>query len=216
MTHTELLFWGILICFGSQWGCKSSDPVSLPFYNGPHFTPEWIEPDDPAYQDIHTTHPFQVLNQSGDTLSEQDFAGRIHVVSFFFTSCPSICPKLTSNLTQVQQNFLDDPNILLLSYSVTPWIDSVEVLKSYAEREGVKSGKWHLATGNRKLIYRLARESYFVDRDAPSGHTSSEFVHTENFVLIDHLRRIRGIYNGTLGVEMHRLIEDIHTLRREI
>lgn len=194
---------------------QTPQTTTLPFYNGPDFTPEWIDTEDQTYAAIHTIAPFSFTNQDGDEISDRTFADKIYVADFIFTTCPGICPQLTRHMTRVQEAFADDPDVLLLSHSVTPATDTVPVLKSYAQRNGVRSGKWHLVTGAREAIYTLARTSYFADADLGFSKGANDFLHTENFVLVDAHKRIRGVYNGTLPLDIERLIEDIRLLKSE-
>ena len=115
----------------------------------------------------------------------------------------------------LQEKFKNDPDVLLLSHSVTPEMDSVPVLKKYATERGVISGKWHLLTGNKEHIYRLAKKEYYAGDTIGYYQAVDDFLHTENFILVDKQRRIRGVYNGTLSLEMERLIEDIGELKKE-
>ncbi len=141
--------------------------------------------------------------------------GKIHVADFFFTSCSSICPVMTNHMKKIDSVYKDDQNIVLLSYSVTPWLDNVKVLKDYAERYHVKNPNWHFLTGSKAEIYTLARQSYFADEDLGFTKDSTNFLHTEHFLLIDKNKRIRGIYNGTLELEIDQLIKDIAILKKE-
>lgn len=186
--------------------------AALPFYNEATFTPHWFAPDDAMLDTFHRISPFNMVNQEGEEITEKDFDGKIYVVDFFFTICPGICPKLTTNMTEVQNAFLHDEDVLLLSHSVTPDRDSVSVLKKYAEERGILSHKWHLATGDQHEIYSLGRNNYFVEEDLGLQKEVDEFLHTENFVLIDKDRHIRGIYNGLNKTSVRQLIEDIYTL----
>ena len=187
----------------------------LPYYNEASFTPHWLKPNSTELKDFHKIPPFQLINQDGDSISEKTFEGKIYVADFFFTSCPGICPKMTSNMSLLQKAFLDDNEVLLLSHSVTPDYDSVSVLKEYAHAHQVVSGKWHLLTGNRDLIYSLGRKSYFVEEDLGLVKSGDDFLHTENFVLVDKQRRIRGIYNGLNLSSVKQLILDIECLKQE-
>lgn len=148
-------------------------------------------------------------------MNEKTFENKIYVADFFFTSCPGICPKMTANMNIVQEAFKDDVDVLLLSHSVTPSDDSVAVLKDYALYKGVISNKWHLVTGSEKEIYKLDRKDYFVEDDLGLEKDEDEFLHTENFVLIDKNRHIRGIYNGLNKTSVKQLISDIQTLKKE-
>ena len=187
----------------------------LPYFKEATFTPHWITPGSDSLNDFHRISPFSLTNQDGKNLTEKDFEGKIYVADFFFTSCPGICVEMTSNMSILQEEFMEDDEVLLLSHSVTPQDDSVSVLKSYAERKEVKSGKWHLVTGDRKQIYRLGRKDYFVEEDLGQARGPDEFLHTENFVLIDKHRHIRGIYNGLNRTSIQQLITDIKTLKAE-
>jgi protein SCO1/2 len=187
----------------------------LPFYNTASFTPEWIEANSPKYDSIHTIPAFDFINQHGDTINQQVFINKIYVADFFFTSCPGICKKLTNNLSLVQKAFKNDVEVLLLSHSVTPETDTVARLQQYATQFGVIAGKWHLVTGNRQAIYNIARQAYFADEDLGVSKNENDFLHTENMVLIDKHKRIRGVYKGTLEADMQHLIADINTLKLE-
>lgn len=188
---------------------------TLPFYNEATFTPHWFALEDEVLDTFHRVSEFKLLNQEGEIITEQTFKDKIYVVDFFFTICPGICPKMTANMGILQDEFLEDGDVLLLSHSVTPERDSVPVLKSYAENKGIFSSKWHLATGPQEEIYRLGREDYFVEEDLGLSKAKDDFLHTENFVLIDKNRHIRGIYNGLNKSAVRQLIADIYTLKRE-
>ncbi|HMK25120.1 MAG TPA: SCO family protein [Chitinophagaceae bacterium] len=198
--------------------CKNKsrdETLSLPFINKPDFTPEWINKNDPAYSSIHQVPAFSFTNQNGETVTEKTVEGKIYVADFFFTRCGSICPKMTKNIALLQTYFKDKKDVIFLSHSVTPEMDSVSVLKKYAEDKGVISGKWHLLTGDKDEIYDLAKKQYYAGDTIGYYQTGNEFLHTENFILVDKHRRIRGVYNGTLELEMERLEEDINTLLKE-
>ncbi len=196
--------------------CTPTAPDTLPFFNSADFTPEWISKDTPAFKSIHTIPSFSFVDQDGDTITENLIQNKIVVADFFFTACPGICPRLTKSMRNVQDQFRDDESIVLLSHSVTPDIDSVPRLKEYADRNQVISGRWHLLTGDRKEIYTIARLGYFADEEVGLKKSENDFLHTENFVLVDNHRRIRGVYNGTNPAEIERLIEDIKILKREM
>lgn len=199
-----------------QSGCKnkSADP-GLPFINKPDYTPEWISMDDSAYARIHHIPAFSFTNQDGENVTQETVKGKIYVADFIFTRCASICPKMTANMGILQEKFRNDDAVLFLSHSVTPDLDSVPVLKRYATAKGVISGKWHLLTGKQKEIYRLAKKEYYAGDTIGYYQTGNEFLHTENFILVDQQGRIRGVYNGTLALEMERLMEDIEALKKE-
>ena len=208
----------LFLVIGILWitAChEKAENNSLPFFNHPDFTPEWIDSDSQEFDQIHRIADFEFVNQNGEKVNQQTFAGKIYVADFFFTSCPGICPKLTKRMQSLQEAFKDDDDLLLLSHTVTPWMDSIPRLRHYANVNKVLDDKWHLVTGDKEQIYTLARKSYFADEDIGFQKTSDDFLHTENFILIDKNRRIRGVYNGTQELEVKRLIEDIHVLKLE-
>jgi len=202
-------------------GCSYSSNESgsrvdrLPYYNEATFTPIWFESKEAVPENFHQIPPFSLLNQFGDSITEKDVDGKIFVTDFFFTTCPGICPKMTSNMLLIQEAFLEDEDILLLSHSVTPEYDSVPILRSYAEMKGVIKDKWHLLTGDRKEVYDLGRNQYFVEEDLGLEKDPEDFIHTENFVLVDGSRHIRGIYNGLNKTSINQLIADIKSLKSQ-
>lgn len=200
---------------GSSIETTGSGQGALPFFNQPDWTPEWIRPDDPDYKKIHQIPSFSLINQEGKTITEKDVEGKIFVANFFFTSCKNICSKMTNNMHLIQDTFGDDDQIYLLSHSVTPESDSVPKLKKYALENQINSGKWSLLTGDKSSIYRLAKQEYFAGDTIGFYQTGNEFLHTEYFILVDKHRRIRGVYNGTLLVEIERIKEDIAILKNE-
>lgn len=213
---TRLIVNNILFLLFFQISCTTKTAeLPLPFINKPDFTPEWIKKSDPKYDSIHTIPVFSFTDQNGETITEKSVDGKIYVADFIFTRCAGICPKMTSNMHILQEKFKDDGDILLLSHSVTPDIDLVPVLKKYAAEKGIIGNKWHLLTGNKDEIYTLARKQYYAGDSIGYYQTGNEFLHTENFLLIDKHRRIRGVYNGTLPIEMDRIIDDIKTLKKE-
>lgn len=212
--HSFLLGLGLMACHAPP-GEKDSRVSALPYYREATFTPYWWPAGDPALDSLHQIPSFALINQEGDTITEQDLRGKVSIANFFFTVCPGICPKMTHNLTLVQKAFRHDPEVLLLSHSVMPAMDSVPVLKAYAEAKGVESGRWHLLTGKREQLYALGRNAYFVEEDLGLAKEADEFLHTENLVLIDRDLHIRGIYNGLSKNDIHQLIADIRTLKEE-
>lgn len=191
----------------------STEKRTLPFYNTPDFTPQFFETEKEAEIKVtHTIAPFLFTDQDGKYVSEKDIEGKIHVANFIFTSCGSICPVLTKNMKLIQNAFKNNRDVVILSYSVTPWIDSVPVLKIYAKKNGIYAPNWHLLTGKKAEIYNLARTSYFAEEDIGFTKDSTNFLHTEHVLLIDRNKRIRGIYNGTLQLESKQLVKDIKLL----
>ncbi len=159
----------------------------------------------------HKIADFSLVNQNGDTITQEDYKDKIYVADFFFTTCLTICPIMTKNMGEIQEAIKDDPNIMLLSHSVTPEIDTVAQLKRYALEKGVIDSKWNLVTGDKKQIYELARKSYLaVKNDGDGG--PFDMIHTENFILVDKEKRIRGFYDGTNRKDIEKLLEDIKIL----
>ncbi len=208
----------ILSCVMLLAACRSAPKPKdkLPFYNTPDFTPVWLNPQDESYKTIHTIGPFSFTNQAGQTISNSNTRGKIYVANFFFTSCNAICPKMMDNLAKVQEAFVNDDRVRILSHSVTPRQDSVAALLSYANKHHIDSKRWWLLTGNKPAIYQLARQAYFADDETGFNKGVNEFLHTENFVLIDTKGRIRGVYNGTLALEVQNLVKHIKLLEAEI
>ncbi len=210
----------VFLFIGSLWvfGCveKKADTIALPYYNEPDFTPVFIKNKAEVSSKItHTIDDFAFLNQDSILVTQKLVENKIHVANFIFTICPSICPIMTKNLTSVSDELKNDNNVVFLSYSVTPWRDTPSVLKRYKDENGIKNDNWHFLTGEKGDIYNLARKSYFAEEDIGFSRDSSEFLHTEHFVLVDKTKRIRGIYNGTLQLEMQQLLADIKTLQKE-
>ena len=190
--------------------------VSLPYYNEPDFTPLFIKNKSEVDKLVtHKINDFSFLNQDSALITQKAIEGKIHVANFIFTSCGSICPVMTHNLKIVSDSLKNENQVSFISFSVTPWLDKPYVLLKYKNRNEIKNNNWHFLTGNKADIYKLARQSYFAEEDIGFSKDSTEFLHTEHFLLIDKTKRIRGIYNGTLSLEMQHLIEDIKTLERE-
>ena len=189
----------------------------------PVITPRDVNPElvDSLVQHIGYNHkiaPFAFTNQNGKKVTNKDYEGKIYVADFFFTTCQTICPKMTDNMVWLQDKIKDNPKVKLLSHSVFPNEDTVEVLKKYAKEKGVVDSKWNLVTGNQKEIYKIARQSYLVVKTGKPEELY-DMVHTENFVLVDQKGRIRGFYNG-LNIDekvkgeknLKQLLEDIELL----
>lgn len=196
---------------------KSKDTIGMPYYNSPDFEPVFIKNKSEVSKKItHKIDSFSFLNQDSISVSQSVFENKIHVANFIFTSCGSICPIMTSNFKIVGDKFKTDTTIVMLSYSVTPWIDKPYVLKKYMNKNGITNTNWHFLTGDRASIYKLARQSYFAEENIGFSKDSTEFLHTEHVILVDKAKRIRGIYNGTLSLEMQHLVEDIKSLQSEL
>jgi len=185
----------------------------LPILNPNSFSEELVDPSIQFNKKYHTIANFELINQNGDTITQNDYPD-IYVADFFFTTCVTICPIMTEHMAQIQEVLKDEPRVKLLSHSVTPEIDSVAQLKKYALKKGVNDTKWNLVTGDRKQIYDLARKSYMVAKDLPEEQAYG-MIHTENFVLVDAKKRIRGTYDGTNPDEISRLLKEIEILKKE-
>jgi protein SCO1/2 len=183
----------------------------LPIYNPADVNPELVDSTVQYIAREHKIAHFSFVNQNGKTITQKDYEGKIYVADFFFTTCGTICPIMTTNMIDIQKAFLNNPKVMLLSHTVTPEIDSVSVLKKYAIEKGVVDSKWNLVTGDKKEIYSMARKSYLaVKLGKPSE--LYDMVHTENFVLVDAQKRVRGFYDGTKKEDINKLIDDINWL----
>ena len=182
----------------------------LPVYSPSMVNSELVSQEIQYKKKYHKISNFVMTNQNNELVTEKDYDNKIYVADFFFTTCPSICPMMTGNMVFLQ-NELEKEDIMFASFSVTPEIDSVEVLKKYAVEKGVDDSRWNLMTGNKKEIYDLARKSYLVAKENPD-EGSHDMIHTENFVLVDKEKRIRGYYDGTNIDEINLLLSDINLL----
>lgn len=187
---------------------------TLPIYNPADVNPELVDSTVQYVAKYHTIGDFSFTNQNGKTITQKDYEGKIYVADFFFTTCGSICPIMTTNMIDVQKAFAENPKVMILSHTVTPEIDSVPVLKKYALEKGVIDSKWNLVTGDKKDIYSMARKSYLAVK-LGKPEELYDMVHTENFVLVDAERRVRGFYDGTKKEDVQKLIEDIQWLLTE-
>lgn len=191
--------------------CNESAKTMLPIYNPSDLDPLLVDRSLRDINDNHKVSNFSLINQSGDTITQDEYKDKIYVVDFFFTRCQTICPIMTNNMVKIQKEFLNNSNIMLLSLSVTPDIDSVSVLQQYAKEKGVIESKWNITTGEKKHIYHLARKSFFAVAEQGDGDLQ-DFIHTSNFILVDKEKQIRGIYEGTDEQELERIIKDINIL----
>jgi len=186
----------------------------LPIYNPADINPKLVDNSIRMFTKNHTIADFELINQNGETITQEEYKDKIYVADFFFATCKGICIPMANNMIELQKYFENDDDIMFLSHSVTPKLDSVPVLKAYANRKGVIDTKWNVTTGNKKHIYELARKSYFAVLDEGDGGVQ-DFIHTENFILIDKKRRIRGMYDGTNFENMQKIINDILLLKEE-
>ena len=192
--------------------CNNLSVIKLPYFISPDFTPNWIN-NYSKNDSLHKIEDFSFINQNNKIIDNSYIKNKIVVSNFFFTTCPSICPNMTSNLKILQEKFNHTEEVIILSHSVTPWIDSVRKLKSYEKLYDINSKTWHLLTGDKNQIYNLARKSYFAEEELGLNKSSNEFLHTEMVFLIDKNSHIRGVYNGTIKLEIKRLLEDIAILK---
>ena len=216
-------FFGKYKLFGLVLFCLSAVIIYL-FYNALQpkemlaiYQPSMVNPElvDSTVQYVkkyHTVADFSLMNQNGETVTQKDYDQKIYIADFFFTTCPTICPIMTNNMVDIQNRTKNDAEVMLLSHSVTPLIDSVAQLKKYALEKGVDDSRWNLVTGDKKQIYELARKSYLAVKDDGDGGPY-DMIHTENFILVDKERRIRGFYDGTKKEEIDQLMNDLEILK---
>lgn len=186
----------------------------LPVYEPEMVNSELVDSTVQYIRKYHKIADFKLINQNGEVVTQENYKDKIYVADFFFTTCQTICPIMTGHMKEIQDRLIDDHEVLLLSHSVTPKIDSVARLKKYAIKKGVIDTKWNLVTGDKKQIYDLARKSYLAAKSDGDGGPY-DMVHTENFVLVDKKKRIRGFYDGTKPEDIDKLIEDISILKKE-
>ena len=186
----------------------------LKIYNPNDVNPQLVDTDLRHVTKNHTIKDFELINQNGEIITNKNYENKIYVADFFFTRCTNICIAMAYNMSELQEFYKNDNDIMFLSHSVTPTIDSVSVLREYANNKGVIDAKWNVTTGNKKHIYELARKSYFaVVEDGDGGE--DDFIHTEQFILVDKEKRIRGYYDGTEKEDMEKLKKDVALLKEE-
>lgn len=193
-------------------GCRNT--TSLPYYGDRTLTPRFVADASPTLDTLHRVGDFSFIDQRGRHVTRRTVNGKIVVASFFYASCRQLCPTLRSQLQRVQATFRDDHTVMILSHTIAPGSDSVEVLERYARQNHLDDQRWLLLTGARSEVERMARDDYFVELTDSGGKTNGKLLHTETFVLVDRAGRIRGVYDGSLAYDVSRLIEDIQTLRR--
>lgn len=190
--------------------CQSAP--GLPYYQNADWTPEWVNPKKQA---VHQVESFHLTNQRGQTVSDRDLSGKIYLANFIFTTCPGVCPLAVSKMKTLQEAYLNDPEVLILSHSVQPEVDTVSRLQEFAKEHGIDSRTWYLLTGDKKQIYELARRSYFADEDLGENKGPDDFLHSEKIILVDGQKHLRGVYNSTDPMDLLRIPQDIETLKRE-
>ena len=212
---SQSLYLAILasITFLSACDSDGNSVKTLPIYGEREPIERTVSGETVVDTIYHTIPDFAFLNQDSQRVTQETVAGKVYVTDFFFTSCPTICPKMKSQMLRVYEAFKDNPDIVLLSHSIDPAHDTVAVLKDYSERLGIETAKWHLLTGDKDSIYTIA-EQYLAAAREDAG-AEGGFTHSGDFYLIDQQRRIRGHYNGTLEEDVDRLIKDIPVLLKE-
>ena len=210
-----LIVPALILCIGIGVAYKmiKEDRV-LPIYSPAMINPELVDESKQNVTKGHRIADFKLINQDGEEITNEDFDGYYYVTDFFFTTCPTICPSMSAQMQRVQKEYMDDENFKILSHTVQPEVDSVPVLKEYANLYEANPKKWIFVTGSKKLIYDLARKSYFAAVTEGDGGPN-DFIHTENFVLVDKDKRIRGFYDGTSSESVDKLIVDIEILQQE-
>lgn len=210
-----ILSVGVLIAYSI---ISKKPQESLPVYNPVDMNPEMVDSNISRKGFGHTIGNFSFKDQNGKTITQNDVKGKVYVVEYFFTTCGTICPKMNLQMQRVQKRFLNNSNVKILSFTVNPEVDTVEQMKRYSVSHGANDLQWHFLTGDKKDLYHLARTSFFVLKPAESqnlGDAGSDFIHTNNFVLVDKMMRIRGYYDGTNSKEVSKLVHHIQLLLTE-
>jgi protein SCO1/2 len=216
--------WAVLALFLSPWplavlilllGACAGEPSALPYYRTAELTPEWLGARTARSASMHRVGAFAMLDQAGSTVTQANLGGHITVVSFFFTHCQDVCPITMRNLQQVLSEMGSEPKLQILSYSILPDTDALAGLRTFAAEHTIDDPRWHLLTGSSDEVRSLARDSYFVGSGDGETYGVQKIAHTESVVLVDGEGRIRGVYAGTLPLEMDRLKEDVRVLMAE-
>lgn len=212
----KILSLVVIVGVGIMVGYYIQQPEPrLPIINPSQLNPALVDDEVERTGRNHRVGDFALLNQNGDTTTQADLRGKVYVADFFFTTCPTICIDMAKNMRKLQAEFANDADVMLVSHSVTPEIDSVPVLRAYADMQNAIPGKWLFLTGDKEQIYNLARKHYFAVMEPGATFNEHDFIHTDNFVLVDSQKRIRGIYIGTNDAEVDKLIKDIRILLQE-
>lgn len=204
MAALGLIMWGVLFKKQETQVVKKNIPIFGPY--------DINQNNDTVY---HTIPGFSFINQDGKLVTEKDFAGSIYVADYFFTTCQSICPIMSTQMQRVYNNFKGNNRVKFLSHTVDPETDSVSVLKQYANEHNANASQWMFVTGSKPALYEQARKGYFLDAEEGNGGPE-DFIHTQNFALIDNQRHIRGYYNGTDSLDINKMIADINVLLEEV
>lgn len=219
----RLIFLVIFMAVGvtiTYYITQNREEKLLPVINPVDIEAEMVDPDvlmkRKGYG--HTIADFSFLNQNGEVITQKEVENKVFVAEYFFTTCGSICPIMNKQMQRVHEVYKSNEGVRIMSFTVDPEVDTVEQMKAYAIEHGAKGNKWHFLTGEKKDLYALARKSFFVLKPAEAenlGDAGSDFIHTNNFVLVDRKRRIRGYYDGTSPTSVDSLITDIGRLLKE-
>ncbi len=205
----------LLVGLATMLAQCTTDTRTLPYFGLRDAVTKTVDGKQVTDTVYHTIPDFAFTNQDGQTITQEDYKGKIYITDFFFTTCPTICPKMTTQLTRVEELTRDMDNVMILSHTVDPEKDTVEALKEYAERIGANTKRWNFVTGNKEALYTQGVKGYLIsareDVLAPGG-----FLHSEMFVLVDQQRHIRGFYDGTSTEQVDQLMEDLKVLQQEI
>jgi len=209
LTYSSRVVMTCIVC--CLMSCQHASKNELPIYNPSDFNPELVDISLQKQGNNHTVADFELTNQNGKIITQKEYENKIYVVDFFFTRCQTICPLMTNNMARLQAVFKADSDVMFLSMSVTPEIDSIPVLREYADSKGVIDSKWNITTGDKRHIYDLARKSYFAVVEQGDGGLQ-DFIHTPNFILVDKSKQIRGVYDGTDDENIQQIVADIRIL----
>lgn len=209
----------LIICVAISYTMlRKNDQKPLPIINPTDLKKELVDPELLAVGQGHTIGNFSFTNQDGITITEKEIENKVFVAEYFFSTCKSICPIMNQQMQRIQKTYKGNKSVKILSFTVDPEIDNSETLKTYAVQHGYQKGQWHFLTGTKSSLYSLARKSFFVLKPAEAtnlGDAGNDFIHTNNFVLVDKKKRIRGYYDGTNPDEITELIQDIELLLNE-
>jgi protein SCO1/2 len=209
----------LIICVAISYTMlRKNDQKPLPIINPTDLKKELVDPELLAVGQGHTIGNFSFTNQDGITITEKEIENKVFVAEYFFSTCKSICPIMNQQMQRIQKTYKGNKSVKILSFTVDPETDNSETLKTYAVQHGYQKGQWHFLTGTKSSLYSLARKSFFVLKPAEAtnlGDAGNDFIHTNNFVLVDKKKRIRGYYDGTNPAEITELIEDIELLLNE-
>lgn len=209
----------LIICVAISYTMlRKNDQKPLPIINPTDLKKELVDPELLAVGQGHTIGNFSFTNQDGITITEKEIENKVFVAEYFFSTCKSICPIMNQQMQRIQKTYKGNKSVKILSFTVDPETDNSETLKTYAVQHGYQKGQWHFLTGTKSSLYSLARKSFFVLKPAEAtnlGDAGNDFIHTNNFVLVDKKKRIRGYYDGTNPAEITELIEDIDLLLNE-